>query len=274
MSLFCDFPFIASQFCLLKQEPFSLWDLQPQGVWWLFLTVGWEGKASLWPWDHPEPFALLAWPLCVSPVKYDNKERVSIQQQYIFIPLPCNPRCLQYDLEFTPIWKLITIIISMPFTSLFNSFSRGTWVSLILEHSVIENDTLSFAFTFSFLPSGHHYLYWSEPSLLHQIRAFSLCPSWGHLRTAGCPHRAGNASKRSSSPPGGSSTAETQHRPPLPRPPLSAPHGSSSQACAFKRRTTLVVLLFTERCTPPSVHQFITGLTHPECQSNYLQWGL
>lgn len=38
-------------------------------------------------------------PVCAFPVKYENEEHVSIQQPHIFIPLPCNPRCLQNDLE-------------------------------------------------------------------------------------------------------------------------------------------------------------------------------
>lgn len=43
---------------------------------------------------------------------------------------------------------------------------------------------------FILIPNGYHYLYLYylclfEPSLLHRIPSFSLCPSWGQLGTVG-----------------------------------------------------------------------------------------
>lgn len=70
---------------------------------------------------------------------------------------------------------------------------------------------------FILIPNGYHYLYLFEPSLLHQIPSFSLCPSWGQLGTAGYQNWARKVKQMNScsSPLGGSKRAETQHSPSL-----------------------------------------------------------
>lgn len=142
MTLFCDFLFMVSQFCLLKREPFPLRALQPQGpqptvlAWWHFMTVGWEGQlmareAALWHWDHPEPFCvadLATLHVYVSQINtyiwgkneclesrhrdviwsMKMKEHVSVQQQhFLYNLLAIQDACVMMIRSLTYIWKLM-----------------------------------------------------------------------------------------------------------------------------------------------------------------------
>lgn len=163
MTLSCDFLFMVSQFCLLKQEPFSLEDLHPQlsptvladGIFW---QLGEKGKA-----DGPRSCAvtettqnlLHCWfghfvCVCFSNAciwgrnecvksRHSNviwsvkmKEHASVQQQHFFIQLACNPRCMHNDqkpylyLKINYYGGIYRKDILMHFISLSNYFSRDT----------------------------------------------------------------------------------------------------------------------------------------------------